>query len=39
MKTSLSVFHSLLRRDLSLAWRHRLNSAMGLVFFVVVATL
>lgn len=39
MKTGLSIFHSLLCRDLSLAWRHRLNSAMGLVFFVVVATL
>lgn len=39
MKAGLSIFYNLLRRDLSLAWRHRLNSAMGLVFFVVVATL
>lgn len=39
MKTGLSIFHSLLCRDLSLAWRHRLNSAIRLVFFVVVATL
>ena len=39
MKTGMYVFRSLLCRDLSLAWRNRLNSAMGLVFFAVVATL
>lgn len=37
--TGLRVFSSLLGRDISLAWRNRMNSAMGLVFFAVVATL
>jgi len=39
VRTGAVIFLDLLRRDLSLAWRHRLNSAMGLVFFAVVATL
>jgi len=39
VNTTLYVFGNLLRRDLSLAWRHRLHSAMGLVFFAVVAAL
>lgn len=39
MKVALGTFGSLLARDVSLAWRHRMNSAIGLVFFAVVATL
>lgn len=39
MTTSLRIFGGLLGRELSLAWHNRLNSAMGLVFFAVVATL
>lgn len=39
MTAGLCIFAGLLGRDLSLAWRQRLNSAMGLVFFAVVATL
>lgn len=39
MRQGARVFLGVLGRDVSLAWRNRLQSATGLVFFAVVATL
>ncbi len=39
MKSGFLVFCALLGRDISLAWRQRMNSVIGLVFFAVIATL
>ncbi len=35
----MSLFFTLIRRDIRLAWRNRLDVTIGLVFFVVVAAL
>lgn len=39
MNATLRTCWWLLRRDINLAWHHRLHSGTGLVFFVTVATL
>lgn len=39
MMAAARIFYGVLGRDVSLAWRNRLHSAIGVVFFAVVATL